>query len=100
MRALNKAIKIISYIGIHLFVIIQSYFLSILCTGSLMSIVMAVASIFDIGHNFTELPYWAVLLLLSVPLGVLFTAIIELGLFSRYVDSKLKEEDDIEEDEE
>ena len=79
MRALNKFMKAIAMIPVHLIVLIYSWILSFITTA------VIVAAIGFIWNLFTALPsavltkFWLIYLIATIPLTLVFFIVIETG---------------------
>ena len=79
MRALNKFMKAIAMIPVHLIVLLYSWILSFITTA------VIVAAIGFIWNLFTALPaavltkFWLIYLITTVPLTLVFFIVIETG---------------------
>ena len=79
MRALNKFMKAIAMIPVHLIVLIYSWILSFITTA------VIVAAIGFIWNLFTSLPaallikFWLIYLITTIPLTLVFFIVIETG---------------------
>lgn len=72
MSMRNKFIKGLGYLGICLLVLLESYFTSVLVTGTLLSITCAIWSCFYTLPEILCVNYGMVFLSLSVPLSLIF----------------------------
>lgn len=77
MRALNKFMKAIAMIPVHLIVLIYSWILSIIITS------IATTTILSVWSLFTALPveiltkFWLIYLIATIPLTLVFFIVIE-----------------------
>jgi hypothetical protein len=72
MSAVNKTIRFFGYVGIYLITFLKCYMISLLLSGSLLSVFCTIVSFV------TALPYklvtrfWLVYLLVAIPLALFF----------------------------
>ena len=90
MRLFNSFIKGLALIFIHLCVLLQTYILSLLITGALLSLFMSVGSIFSFIPAVMVEKFWLVLIVASIPLCFVFFLIVELDLLDRFTDYRYK----------
>lgn len=90
MRLFNALIKGLALTFIHLWVVFQTYILSLLITGALLSLFMAVGSIFNFIPAVVVERFWLVLIVASIPLCFVFFLIVELDLLDRFTDYKAR----------
>lgn len=83
MKRANDFFKFIGKLGVHLTSLITCYLLSVLYTGGGLIIVLSVISIFKALPEILRTKMWALLLLASIPLSIVFFIIVEKGLIRR-----------------
>lgn len=88
MRLFNKAIKGFLYICIQLWLIVQVYLLGILTTGCILSVAMAILSAVNIIPAILIYRFWLVLLVGSIPLGIVYYCIVIFDFLTRYTNWK------------
>lgn len=72
MKAVNKIFKFFGYVAVYLITFLHCYFMSLLASGSLLSIVCAILSIImKLPEIITE-RFWLVYLAASIPIAVVF----------------------------
>ena len=76
MKAVNKVFKFFGYVAVYLITFLHCYFMSLLASGSLLSIVCAILSIvMKLPAILTE-RFWLVYLTASIPIAVIFFIIV------------------------
>ena len=80
MKLWGKLVKFFGYVGIYLVTLLQCYGMSLIVSGSIMSIVCAIMSIFIVLPRLIIEKFWLVLLLGSIPIAILFFIIVVTGV--------------------
>lgn len=76
MKAVNKVFKFFGYVAVYLITFLHCYLMSLLASGSLLSIVCAILSIvMKLPEILTE-RFWLVYLTASIPIAVIFFVIV------------------------
>lgn len=76
MKAVNKVFKFFGYVVVYMITFLHCYFMSLLASGSLLSIVCAILSIImKLPAILTE-RFWLVYLTASIPIAVIFFIIV------------------------
>ena len=88
MRLFNKAIKGFFYVLIQLWLIVQVYLLGVLTTGCILSVAMAILSAVNFIPAILIYRFWLVLLVGSIPLGIVYYCIVIFDFFTRYTNWK------------
>ena len=88
MRLFNRAVKGFFYILIQLWLVVQVYLLSILTTGSILALAMAVLSAINLIPAILIYRFWFVLLVGSIPLGLIYYFIVMFDFITRYTNWK------------
>ena len=93
MSLFNKAIKGFFYICIQLWLIVQVYLLGVLTTGCILSIAMAILSAVNFIPAILIYRFWLVLLVGSIPLGIVYYCIVIFDFITRYTNWKKREKE-------
>lgn len=72
MKALNKLVKIIGYIGIYLLLFFADYLIAFVSSGAVMSIICSIYSFFSPLPYVASHRYGVLLLLISVLPAIIF----------------------------
>lgn len=76
MKAVNKLFKFFGYVVVYMITFLQCYCMSLLVSGSLLSIVCAVLSIvMKLPAIFIE-SFWLIYLITAIPIAVIFFIIV------------------------
>ena len=86
--SLNKFLKCMAKIPVHLLVLLYSWVYSFLATSILATAVFGIWSIFAALPVMFLAEYWAILLTATIPLTIVFFAIIEIDDLSRFLVDK------------
>ena len=76
MKALNKLFKFVGYTAVYLLTFFHCYFLSLIASGALLSIVCAVYSIVSKLPEVLTERFWLIYLTSSIPIAVIFFVIV------------------------
>lgn len=90
MLNLNKMFRKFMLLLIHTFTLLEMYLLSVITTGAIISVVFSVWSLIKPLPLFVRTNYWAVLLLASVPLCIVYFVIVELDVLDVFTDYRYK----------
>lgn len=86
MRWLNKTIKGFAYVLIQVWLLLQVYILSLIVTGCLLCIAVAVLSFVGNIPAILLFKFWLVLLVGSIPLCIVFYIMVLTDFITRYTD--------------
>lgn len=85
MRIVNRLIKGIAWLGLHILLFFQTYLCMIFVTGSFLSICEAFASVIgkDLHSLFFGFSYCNILLLLNIPISFGMQVLLMSGVFKQ-----------------
>ncbi len=86
MRWLNKTIKGFAYMLIQVWLLIQTYILSLIVTGCLLCMAVAILSFVGNVPSILLFKFWLVLLVGSIPLFIVFYIMVLTDFITRYTD--------------
>ena len=84
MRFLNRTVKGILYAFAYLWTLIQTYILSLIVTGCLLCIAVAILSFVGNIPSILLFKFWLVLLVGSIPLCIVFYIMVLTDFITRY----------------
>lgn len=93
MRFLNKTVKGVLYALIYLWTLIQTYILSLIVTGCLLCIAVAILSFVGNIPAILLFKFWLVLLVGSIPLCIIFYIMVLTDFITRYTDWRKKKKE-------
>jgi hypothetical protein len=70
MKGVNKIAKLFFYITLTLFMIMQSYVIGLFIGGAVLSLVLAVWSVFTYIPSYINDNYWLIYLVSGAPIGL------------------------------
>ena len=79
MRALNKFMKAIAMIPVHLIVLIYSWILSFIATAVIVAVIGFIWNLFTALPAALLIKFWLIYLITTVPLTLVFFIVIETG---------------------
>lgn len=86
MRLLNRTVKGILYTFAYLWTLIQTYILSLIVTGCLLCMAVAILSFVGNVPAILLFKFWLVLLVGSIPLCIVFYIMVLTDFITRYTD--------------